>query len=837
MSLRANPPKKELFEQDVHRPAKRLKTVHSPHLSPQAPKPRYKDIFPKLNIEKTKSNNDNSFDQSQSRSLPENSVSTFEKSESSVYVDTLNLVEVPADAALQVTWIAEAVRTLARRAPPTGNAIPIILSSSNSCDIVCGPGFRPTGFTGFNQAALHIRRKKLINIKPDHTIPRTVLDSNLEDRLFRSQRDGHDAKEQRSIWGRQLISAIRQGSYAYDQTSADNLRMTVLNSQDPYPFLAALEALANQSDVSNAIRLNLQYSSGPFGNPERSSSNQGASSTTDGEISNLSTPTETLRSQSTEATSVTSVTSRHEGRPRDLIETRLLNSVSSGLSPCRNVEMSDFQAIVDRARQSATNDALAHRQYPENEWCNINQSADPIVNALNRACAAMYEMATGQPGLYRTMVDHAKVIAHQSQKSTYDSGSSLRKPSPETEVHVGSPNAVQINEVEQGGASNARARIEKANEAGSSDGRAGLPFVRETAQKDLGLPVPQGRPIDDDETITEARIDGILALANGGNLEIQDSDSETEPDLSFDSERTISRPLTPETVIDRHVTSLFDGIITELMTNTDHGHGLAFQHPRITYYQSAHYQRLASTLQHCVMEIQPKVNVIMSTEQADATKAFYKHLERRVTRPTDVSLYPHSSPAWPHNPAPMFQIQPPPGFEIRWHTPCTPPMMSVFPHDLSDAPGLVPSDAVLSSNATSLPKLAPKPKRTSNELGEAFGLPPFPSDPIVEARARLKKGFGEYQPNTTKEARARPENIIQTSKQPGEALDLPRIGLDPAAEARARLKKRLEEFQSNKTEEIRARRKKRIQKPRQKKAWTFATPRLPVKKAVNEVPH
>ena len=783
MSLRANPPKKELFEQDVYRPAKRLKSVHSPHLSPQAPVSRYHDIFPKLNVKQT--GPINSLYQSHSSSLPQESSAAMEKCESPLCVDILNLREIPADSGRQVTWIAEAIRTLARKLPPADDAIPIILSSPNSCDIVCGPGFRPTGFTGFSEPALHIKRRNLVNGRLDHAFPPTMLDTSLEDRIFARHHGDSDVERRRAIWGGQLIYAICQGSYEYGQSNADEMRATVLGSQNPHSFLAALETLANQTDVVNMIDLSLNHLNSPSSNPGASNPYQIPSSIIDGDNSSLSTPTETLRSQSTEATSATSIASLHEG-PYNLSETRLLNGLNSGISLCRNAEVSNFQAIVDRARQSATADALALRHGPKVGVHTVQRSTDPIVNTIYRACAALHEMAIGRPVLYRPLVQDSNAKLYPNQFLSSGSGSSLYKPSQDRKVGVRAPNAVQRNEAEQRGTSNAQILPKEAKKGDSSESREGLlsssefSVVHETVEKHSGRPVPETKLVEDDETITEAQIDGILALANGGNLEAQDSDSETEADLSFDSERTISRPLTPETIVDKNIISLLDGIVSELTTNSDHGHGLAFQYPHISYYQSAHYQRFASDLRSCVTEASPKVNVIMSAEQANATRELYKHLQRRVTRPNDQPLHPSFSPAWPQISDPMPHIQPPPGFEIRWHTPYVPPAMGVVPHAITSAPGLVPSVTVLPSDPPPLPRLAPKPKRTSNQLGEAFGLPPFPSD--------------------------------------------------PAAEARARLKKRILEFQSDSAVESRARQKKRVQKPRQKKAWTFATPRLPVKK-------
>ena len=160
MLLRANPPKKEIFEQDLYRPAKRVKTKHSPNSYSKAPRPYNFDLFPKLNSVEPRTRN--SLEQSQSGSPSPASPAETVDHEPLLLVDTLDLGDLPADAIHQVTWVAELVQVLAQRMPIKEDAIPIILSSPKSCSIVCGPGFRPITFTGLDESVSQIKKNRLM---------------------------------------------------------------------------------------------------------------------------------------------------------------------------------------------------------------------------------------------------------------------------------------------------------------------------------------------------------------------------------------------------------------------------------------------------------------------------------------------------------------------------------------------------------------------------------------------------------------------------------------------------------------------------------------------------
>ena len=554
--------------------------------------------------------------------------------------------------------------------------------------------------------------------------------------MFAYQDGETDAERRRKAYGKLLVDGLRQGSYAYGQGSADELKATIDNTQDPFPFFAALEALANEPKVVHSLNQNFAHMKTrpcdsrvffPLRTPD---------TVTNGEISSP-TASGGLRSHSTGRTPPSSAISNIRESSPGFQMLSNIDGLPYRPSPGSDVKSTNFQNIVDRARRSVTADTLAARQQADAGTRLQQTSGDSITNMINRACFLMQELSTWQPAMGLEKSPNLRIPEHlehmhrsnhgmhafQANQGVRDSTALLSPRNQEKYPH--------------------RIALDKSHQVATMK-RSSLPTTHpeqgpqsELTKKSQNFSKPKTIAKKANITITKSQIDDLLALANGGNLETQESDSETEPEILFDVGGTTTPA--PETRIDKDVCSAFNEVVTGMTLNSSHGHDLSFQHPQLTHHPFIHYQRLASDLKQCIAEVKPRVNVAMSAERANATRALYNLLERLVKRSNGLSSQPPIPSAQSHHPTSLPNIDPPPGYEVRWHQPYASPVMNMAPHGIPDAPALVSNRAVLPSNPPPLPRLAPKPKQTSNQTGQTVGLVSFSSDPAAEARARLKK--------------------------------------------------------------------------------------------------
>ena len=527
----------------------------------------------------------------------------------------------------------------------------------------------------------------------------------------------------RNAYGRLLINCLREGFNKYGQGNADNLRAIIQSTQDPFPFFAALETLANEPKVVRILNQYFPYTKSQPWDSGISVSSHAPNKSTNGEISSLTMSTD-LRSRSIELTPLSSANSLIKASPTGFRASSDMDSLPSRFSLASDAKSANFQNIVHYARRSITADTLAAGQQQSDPEIKVRQkSSDSIVHMLNHACFLMYELLNWQPVMHPEQTHKLSISPHLQQMHLSNSTALLNRRYPRKHQHKDVLNVSS----------------EKVNMKKSE---APTTHLDQTCDSELRInrpsfSGPETMAKKAERSITRAEVDDLLALASGGKLDPQSSDSETEPDILFNIGGTITSD--PETRIDRDVCSVFHEMISGLAANFDCGQHLASRNSQNTHHPSMHYQRLTSDLQHCITEAPPRVNVAMSAERANATRALYKLLEKSVTRPNDLPFQPHISSASAYEPTRMPYIEPPPGFEVRWNLPYAARVMSVAPQDVSNAPSVVSYKAVLPSNAPPLPKLAPKPSQTSSKAGQTNDLPPFPSDQAGETRARLTK--------------------------------------------------------------------------------------------------
>ena len=154
-------------------------------------------------------------------------------------------------------------------------------------------------------------------------------------------------------------------------------------------------------------------------------------------------------------------------------------------------------------------------------------------------------------------------------------------------------------------------------------------------------------------------------------------------------------------VADDPMMSVFNGVIRELVTNSNQGHGLSFLPPNIAQHQHLHSQRFIECLRRVLVLAEPKINCFLSSEHADALNTIYKFLERRLP---DADIPP---PTPPPGHMVVKHVAPQPHFRLVPHG--TTPYASR--NTIQQPPGLPSSfsaPVVLSTNAPLFPKLAPK---------------------------------------------------------------------------------------------------------------------------------
>ncbi|KAL9102230.1 MAG: hypothetical protein Q9163_002612 [Psora crenata] len=768
------------------------------------------DIFPKLNESTPKNFNNQPLCSGRPRPLLPKA--PFTPGGPSHYATAagsqLDLRGIPREAAQQVTWIAATIRAIALEEwsvevpnPSMCESEPTTVSRDTLGGGVNGvkdtllvmPKYQQgmetvNGVHAPNVVTLHQQASRM----PDSPFPPLALDPGLADRVFARRADDSPNDDLRNICGKILIHGLVKGSHSHDQRVARELEATIRSSEDSSPYVAAFKALACKAEVVSAISQAMKgqppyHDKAGFG-PTVPEAAAVPSLKTD-DTSGLINPAETIGSGLMHPDRGNG----HGGNPFPLSHPMSGNtgtnrcteiiapSARSGLkatassavgaSPGIHATYDGIQNPAAQAERCMSADASAGSSPSNGGLLLPRKSEDPLVNTLNHASAIMYEMSLGAPGqptgfhirhesnqgspsAQTIPISHTSPLHHRISSQYVTPYTELSHENASDEyVEFGGRHTTSEQQQQQPQATEYRTYSDDRN---AGNGNCTKPYVTEAVvqkQKEPFIPV---KDHGDEGFFTEAQIDRFLALANGGSLE--DTDSETDEDdwlAESDRERTISRPVTPDCITDSTITAVLEGIVAELVTNNDHGHGLAFLTPQVADYQSANRQRFAAELQHFVKNAPPQVNVAMSLERSDAIKELYKHICRRVSRPHGRSLHSRFAPTCGPVPSGMPHIRPSPGYQVVYHAPGAPP---------GALPGMAMQDCL------------PLPTKTVSAL----------PNPAPARKRKRKPG---------------PVNL--------QLYEFPRP-LDAAVveEARKRIKERM-----------------------RKKGWSFATPRLPIKKA------
>lgn len=682
MSLRLNGPKKIAVEDVGHR-SKRVKTMTLPTDGITA---SIEDIGRPLS---TVTRNDDSEAHAKSIS-PTKNVRGFGHSQRAHGTWDVDLRGIPSDPSRLARWIAETTQALAAKKKDQSGVGDV----RNGRRIGVKPAF--PGLFVFDAAvpgdisrtkqrwakgsSRHGNSFKTSSKQPESgsppNFPALRLDPGIASRLFTSQKGDSGDAVKRNACGRLLLQCLLNGSKAFLPDSSSRLKATIDSSQDDAPYIAAFRILAKNGDVLRAIKNAMgsradddahyaDIASVPNGT-------EVPSLTTDGDTSGITSQDETPEvevmdaySRSRPSTSDSNRIGETSGSPRPFVFPDTVPFLRDNLPPSLD------------ARESA------------------------IINSLKIASSTLDEMAHGRPPYYVTPYAQSSSTQHPEIAPNEDGtipqpfvsiegGLQHVAPQAHSSAHRSPRPPPPIN----GNDGNKPSKTKETRDARKDNmphcDKSGLQVtegaVAEVSRKAELTVEEEEKEQDDSISLTEAQIDEFLAMANGGELIPGGGDSTED-----DRERTISRATTPEgfDTRDDPVAAIFDGIIVELTTKLDHGHGIAFLTPQLAYYQSVNEERFVSALRKCVSDAPPSVNVIMSAEQGRATEDLYRQLERRITRPLGYFVYPQyyspygqmphphhpmvPVPHAAHQPVPPQLLPPPPPGMILQSTPVPPP--------------------------------------------------------------------------------------------------------------------------------------------------------------------
>ena len=250
---------------------------------------------------------------------------------------------------------------------------------------------------------------------------------------------------------------------------------------------------------------------------------------------------------------------------------------------------------------------------------------------------------------------------------------------------------------------------------------------------------PQTKTSEGDEgyALSQEQIDGFLALASGGNLTAVDDDSDEETDSDQNKSRSSRRD--HEQPGDALVDSVVQGIIAELRSGQNWGHGLGFLTPQAHLHQINNAERFASDLKTHIDNARLRVNYLVTSEQSKALESLYDALIKRITNPYSDGKPPvfsnivyHNGKAYHAIPGPAHPMynQPPhstqPAFTSPPAQPVPPPPMNMLPaHFPPQAPQPPQPAQALPPMQTMFP---PRPMQPMPPLPPP--PPPMPMQPI-----------------------------------------------------------------------------------------------------------
>ena len=284
MSLRKNPPKKEVFEQETPPLSKKVKTTQTPKVFPQIGTAHRSTIAPKLPTPTARGGSVR-YIQSPLSISSRNETSGLSSPSAIVKTDKNNGSESPSE---QIIWVGDVIQKLAA-ATDLGPFV-----RENETKLRRSPC----------QISL-IEAVKALKRWPEDRIPSLALDGELEYYLFPDHDDDTSGADLRTFYGRMIITCLQKKTHPIVPNCGKTLTGYFESGIWNTLLYSAIETIARSSAVIQALESAMTGVMSSWSDQAQDvpNSSQVPSLITDENWTDPSTPTETVRSMSAEAVS------------------------------------------------------------------------------------------------------------------------------------------------------------------------------------------------------------------------------------------------------------------------------------------------------------------------------------------------------------------------------------------------------------------------------------------------------------------------------------------------------------------------------------------------------
>ncbi|KAG8533113.1 uncharacterized protein KY384_001896 [Bacidia gigantensis] len=591
MSLRVNPQKKELFEQDKQRPIKRIKTEHIVPVTPAQTPPYHPDSFPIIQSSPTPASHDGSINSTHvgnakqaglynvvSEGMP---VPGKPLSKTPAIYQDMGLDKLPTDPKPQVDWLVATIRSMSQ--DPHRNGIGLSAQHlKGKISLPLGDAQATPVTRVLTNRYWKSGRRKGFKRGPrsgsgdGFTITLTPLENTIDDVLFR------EASDSERFYGKLILDCLRRRRGTYDFDDARALAERLQSSHSRLAFLAALETLAKSVVVQNALQPS------PGESVEAPSISEVPSLVSDSDIADLSTSTESEKSLNSHQVDASSLQNQAS---RDQHQAQLISGGEWAIQPLSKVHSanSKVNAVTIPALNDATTNNMPYRSLPKINKAQLRLTSNLTANVIRNACATLVEMAEGQFSVTTSS-------AHESGAKQI-SAESILPQQRQAEDHV---SAMDLTDIQ-----------------GSDNGREA------SGPQTTAGPTRQARSGNDQSS----------TLANGEDSQARKSGHDLGQEPNVRPLRDRRQQIKENPNIDKEIYALIEGIILELVSYTDHDHGIASLPLHIAQFQYVHREKFIISLRYLLDKAPPTVSCLIDDEQTEVSKILYRLIQNRVSQP------------------------------------------------------------------------------------------------------------------------------------------------------------------------------------------------------------
>lgn len=379
MSLRKNPPKKELFEQETPPSSKKIKTTQAPTSSPQIGTAYRSTISPKLPTP-TARRSSVRYIQSPLSIDSRNQTSGLSSPRVIINPDRNSGFVKPSE---QVIWVGDVIQKLAA----ASDLGPFV--RKNETKLRRSPC----------QMSL-VEAVKAMKRWPEDRVPPLALDSELEYYLFPDQDDDTTGADLRTFYGRMIITCLQKKTHPIVPNCGKTLTGYFESGQWNTLLYSALETIARSPAVLQALKSAPTESTSSCSHQAHNvpNSSQVPSLITDENRTDPSTPTETVRSVSAEAMSSAKLGCQANGHALDPPSSQRTESASSTFvgSNVAETRFSGCQQTAASPAHASTSSVLMQNIHPGSLRSQFARSYGTTVHNSSPSSSAIYDTASDQ---------------------------------------------------------------------------------------------------------------------------------------------------------------------------------------------------------------------------------------------------------------------------------------------------------------------------------------------------------------------------------------------------------------------------------------------------------